>query len=75
MITRSYYRLNSITGSIDILNIVNNKPTGYILYLSHDINGILIKKEFPTYEKAVSASMMHGCLREKWEIKSQILEN
>lgn len=69
MILRAYYRNGSLTGSIEVKHLVNSSPASYSLYVSHDINGVLIKQEFPSIEKAISKASTFGCVKSNWTSK------
>ncbi len=68
MITRAYYSVSPITASINVVSLSNSKPTGYRLYVSHEVNGILFNEELPTAEKALSKATTLGCDRESWKV-------
>lgn len=73
MILQSYYKQGPLTGAIEVKQLVNNLPALCTLYVAHDINGIIVKKEFPTVDKAFSFATTVGCNRDKWEHKDQKL--
>lgn len=75
MILRSYYKEGSLTGLIEVKHLVNSTPVVYTLYISHDINGVLIKQEYPNIEKAYSKATTLGCIRTKWKSKEVTLNN
>lgn len=67
MITRAYYKNGPITASINIKHLIKSVPTGYTLYVSHVVNGILFNGELPTAEKAFSKASTIGCNRNLWQ--------
>lgn len=67
MISRAYYRSAPLTGHLEVTRLVANKPIEYELYLSHDINGMIIKKKYADAEQAFTAAMKHGFIRNSWE--------
>jgi hypothetical protein len=75
MILRAYYKEGALTGSIEIKHLVNSEPALYTLYISHDINGVLIKQEYPSVEKAMSKATTLGCISTKWTSKQVTLNN
>jgi hypothetical protein len=75
MILRSYYKEGALTGSIEVKHLVNSVPAVYTLYISHDINGVLIKQEYPSVEKAMSKATTLGCISDKWKSKEVTLNN
>lgn len=75
MVTRAYYKNGPLTASLNIKHLVNSIPTSYILYISHDVNGIMLSEELPTAEKAFSKASTLGCNRNLWQIYPMAKEN
>ena len=69
MVIRSYYNEGSLSGMIEVTHIVNSKPAQYKMCLIHSINGILLKQDFDTAEKAFSKATTLGFIRTNWKTK------
>lgn len=67
MITRAYYKNGPTIASLNVKHLVNSIPTSYILFISHEINGIVFNEEVPTVEKAFSKASTLGCNRNLWQ--------
>jgi hypothetical protein len=69
MIVRSYYQDGALSGIIEITRMVDSKPAQYHMCLIHSINGVLLKQDFDSAEKAFSKATTIGYTRTKWDTK------
>lgn len=75
MITRAYYKSGPITASLNVKHLQNSKPSSYILYISHEVNGVLFNEELPTAEKSFSKASTLGCNRDLWKVYQVEIES
>lgn len=68
MVTRAYYTKKPFSGSIQIVNLVDNKPTGFKLLVVHEVNGIILNEEHSTIAKAISKASTVGLDKLAWEM-------
>ena len=73
MVVRSYYKDGALSGIIEVTKLVNSKPAQYHMCLIHSINGILLKKDFDTADKAFTKATTMGYIRTKWNTKETTL--
>lgn len=69
MIFKAYYDVKPLVGCIRLSKLKDGAPAEYTLALVHEINGLLVKKKFKEYEKAVKEAQSHGCVTSKWKLK------
>jgi len=69
MVVRSYYKDGALSGIIEVTKMVDSKPAQYQMCLIHSINGILLKKDFDSADKAFSKATTLGYIRTKWNTK------
>ena len=69
MVVRSYYNDGALSGVIEITRMVDSKPAQYRMCLIHSINGILLKTDFDSADKAFTKATTLGYIRTKWNTK------
>jgi len=68
MIFKAFYNIKPLVGCIRISQLDKGSPAEYTLAVVQEINGLLSKKKFETYEEAAIEASSHGCVQSKWDL-------